>query len=102
MHFHLLYVVLQLSIKEAQIYSLGRIGGKTKNIWPSKLLGLKLRNFTLDEREAFAFSRNDNFSSMQLHNPYGIGKLSISRAKTCNLSSDGCKKKKLTAFDRAI
>ena len=32
----------------------------------------------LDEREAFACSRNDNFSSTQLHDPYGIGKLSIS------------------------
>ena len=67
--------------------------GKMKDIWPSKLLGLKLRIFTLDEREAFAFSRNDNFSSTQLHNPYGVGKLSISRAKTCNFSSVGCEKK---------
>ena len=31
-----------------------------------------------DEREAVAFSRNDNFSSTHLHDPYGIGKLSIS------------------------
>ena len=67
--------------------------GKTKKIWPSKLLGLKLRIFSLDEREAFAFSRNDNFSSTQLHNPYGVGKLSISGAKTCNFSSVGCEKK---------
>ena len=77
--------------------------GKTKEICPSKLLGLKLRIFSLNERElAFAFSRNDNFSSTQLHNPYGVGKLSISRAKTCNLSSVGCEKKKLTTFDKAI
>ena len=34
--------------------------------------------WALDEREAFAYSRNDNFSSTQLHDPYGIGKLSIS------------------------
>ena len=64
-------------------------------------LGLKLRIFMLDEREAFAFSRNDNFSSTQLHDPYGVGKLSISRAKTCNFSSVGCEKK-LTASDKAI
>ena len=32
----------------------------------------------LDEREAFAYSRNDNFTSTQLHDPYGIGKLLIS------------------------
>ena len=75
--------------------------GKTKNIWPSKLLGLKLRIFSLDECEAFAVSRNDNFCSTQLHDPYGVGKLSISRAKTCNFSSVECEKKKLTAFDRA-
>ena len=61
----------------------------------AKLLGLKLRIFSLDEREAFAFSRNDNFSSTQLHNPYGVGKLSISRAKTYNFSSVGCEKKNL-------
>ena len=64
-------------------------------------LGLKLRIFLLDEREAFVFSRNDHFSLTQLHNPYGVGKLSISRAKTCNFSSVGCEKN-LTAFDRAI
>ena len=101
-HFHQPYVVLKLSIKEAQICSSGRIGVKTKKIWPSKLLGLKLRIFSLDEHEAFAFSRNDNFSSAQLHDPYGVGKLSISRAKTCNFSSVGYEKKKLTALDRAI
>ena len=76
--------------------------GKTTKIWPLKLLGLKLRIFSLDEREAFAFSRNDKFSSTQLHEPYGVGKLSISRAKTCNFSSVGCEKKKLTASDKAI
>ena len=32
----------------------------------------------LDEREAFAYGRNDNMSSMQLHDPYGVGKLSLS------------------------
>ena len=94
-HFHQPYVILKLSIKEAQICNLGRIGGKMKKIWPSKLLGLKLRTFALDEREAFAFSRNDNFSSTQLHDLYGAGKLSISRAKTCNFSSMGCEKKNL-------
>ena len=94
-HFHQPYVILKLSIKEAQICSLGRIGGKTKKIWPSKLLGLKLRIFSLDEREAFAFSRNDNFSSTQLHDPYGVRKFSISRAKTCNFSSVGYEKKNL-------
>ena len=52
--------------------------GKTKKVWPSKLLVLKLRIFSFDEREAFAYSRNDNFSSTQLHDPYGVGKLSIS------------------------
>ena len=56
-------------------------------------LGLKLRIFSLDKREAFAFSRNDNFSSTQLLDPYSVGKLSISRAKTCNFSSVGCEKK---------
>ena len=30
----------------------------------------------LDEREAFAYSRNDNFSSTQLHGPYTVGKAS--------------------------
>ena len=94
-HFHQPYVVLKLSIKEAQRCSLGIIGCKTKKIWPSKLLGLKLRIFSLDEREAFAFSRNDIFPSTQLHNPYGVGKLSISRAKTCNFCSVGCEKKNL-------
>ena len=54
--------------------------GKTKKIWPSKLLVLKLRMFSFNEHEAFAYSPNDNFSSTQLHDPYGIGKLSISRA----------------------
>ena len=34
--------------------------------------------WALDEREAFVYSRNDNFSSTQLHDPYGVGKLSIS------------------------
>ena len=77
-HFYQPYVVLKLSIKEAQICCSGRIGGKTTKIWPLKLLGLKLRIFPLDEHEAFAFSRNDNFSATQLHD--GIGKLSISRA----------------------
>ena len=95
MHFHQPYVVLKLSIKEAQICRLGRIGGKTKKIWPSKLWGLKLRIFLLDEREAFAFSQNNDFSSTQLHHPYGVGKLSISRAKTCNFSSVECEKKNL-------
>ena len=51
--------------------------GKMAKIWPSKLLLLKLRIFSLDEREAFAYRRNDNFSSTQLHDPYGVGKLSI-------------------------
>ena len=32
----------------------------------------------LDECEAFAYSRNDIFSSTQLHDPFGIAKLSIS------------------------
>ena len=77
-HFYQPYVVPKLSIREAQICSLGRIGGKTKKIWPSKVLGLKLRFFSLDEGEAFAYSRNDNFSSTQLHDLYGVGKLSIS------------------------
>ena len=80
--------------------------GKTKKIWPSKLLGLKLRIFSLDERGAFVFSGNDNFSSTQLHNPYGVGKLSISKAKTCNFSSMGCEKKNLRLsigqFERKI
>ena len=44
-HFHQPYVVLKLSIKEAQICSSGRIGDKTTKIWPSKLLGLELRIF---------------------------------------------------------
>ena len=64
--------------REAQKCSLGRVGGKTKKIWPSKLLVLKLRIFPFDEREAFAYSRNNNFSSTQLHDVYGVGKLSIS------------------------
>ena len=32
----------------------------------------------LDEREAFAYSRKDNFASTQLHDAYGVGKASIS------------------------
>ena len=43
---------------------------------------------------------------MQLHDPYGIGKLSISSAKTCNFSSVGCDKKNLRLpirqFERKI
>ena len=77
-HFHQPYVFTKISVREAQICSLGRIGHKTKKIWPSKLLVLKLIIFSFDEREAFAYSRNDTFSSTQLHDPYGVGKLSIS------------------------
>ena len=51
-------------------------------------------------------SVNDNFSSTQLHDPYGVGKLSISRAKTCNFSSVGYEKKILRLsigqFERKI
>ena len=98
--FHEPYVVRKLSIREAQICSLGRIGRKTKKIWLSKLFRRKLRIFQLVEREACAYRRNDNFSSTQLHDPYGVGKLSISRAEICNFSSVESKKK-LTSFDRA-
>ena len=35
----------------------------------------------LDEREAFMYSWNNNFSLTQLLYPYGVGKLSISRAE---------------------
>ena len=50
---------------------------------------------SLTSVKAVAHIRNDNFSSTQLHDPYGVGKLSISRAKTCNFSSVGCEKKNL-------
>ena len=71
-HFHKPHVVPKLSLREAQICSLVRIGGKTKKIWPLKLLG---RSASV---RAFAYSRNDDFSSTQLHDPDGIEKPSIS------------------------
>ena len=76
--FRVPYVVGKLSIREAQICSLARIGHKTKKIQLSKLLGPKLRIFLLDECEACAYRQKENFSSMQLHDPYGVGKLSVS------------------------
>ena len=79
----------------------GKDRGQDEKYMAFETFGAKLGIFSLNEREAFAFSRN-NFSSTQLHDPYGVGKLSISRAKTCNFSSVGCEKKKLTAFDSAI
>ena len=101
MHFHQPYVVLKLSIKEAQICSLGRIGGKTKKIWPSKLLGLKLRIFSLDEREAFAFSRNDNFLQRSYTTRMPLESSQLAELKDA-ISAAWDVKKKLTAFDRAI
>ena len=48
MQLHKLYVVWKLSIREAQICSLGRIGRKTKEVRLSRLLERKLRIFSLE------------------------------------------------------
>ena len=47
----------------------------------------------LDERDPFAYSRNDIISSTQPHGPCAVGKASISWAKIFNFSSLGRKKK---------
>ena len=52
----------------------------------------------LEKCEAFVYSRNNNLSLTQLHDPYGVGKLSISGAKICIFSSMARKKKKSYSF----
>ena len=79
--------------KESSSMQFRKDSGQDEKDMAFETFGAKTKTFSLDEREAFAFSRNDNFSSTQLYNPYGVGKLSISRTKTCNFSSVGSEKK---------
>ena len=55
----------------------------------------------LDEREAFAYSRNDNFSSTQLHGPVPLERPRLAEVKDA-ISVAWDVRKKPMAFDRAI
>ena len=52
---------------------------------------IALEALSLDGSSAWAPRGIDNFTSIQRHNPYTIGKLTIRRVKICNFSRIGCK-----------
>ena len=77
-HLDKLYNVGELSIREAPLCNFSGIGHKIKKLRLWKVLARKLRKTSLDDRKSGAFRAIDNFSSVQLHKPYTVGKLSIS------------------------
>ena len=50
-----------------------------------------LKALSMDRLQAWAPRGIDNSISIQLHNPYKVGKLSIRRVKICNFSRIGRK-----------
>ena len=55
--------------------------------------GMKMRNFSIEKRKAWAYKGINISISMQRDKPYAVRKLSISRAKICNFSRIGRKTK---------